>query len=271
MNAIDVALIAPGAMTERYCEDRSFQMALAGCLVDPKQTDYHKFYNQSWKPWNATWLLDNGAWEKESVDPETLLRIACKCSATEIMAPDVLYEPEATLEKTLAFLKVFKDYKPQSFEVRPRVAVVAHGSTMQKSLTFVESIHVLAPEVKTIAISRTTAYASGNPTARLELALAVKKRYPEYQIHLLGFNDAWPTEVQHCNSFPKLIRSVDTTMPFLYAYYGLAIDQVSIARKPKRPDDYFELTFGDFDLSLVKHNIAVLDTWAHTSMYTGKI
>jgi hypothetical protein len=271
MNAMDIAIIPPGALARQFCEGRTCQMALAGELEHGMiQTDYKEFYNQSWKIRSVHWLLDNGAWETESLDPEALLRIAHKYAATEIMAPDVLYDPSATLDKTLEFIKVLREYHPEwSSRVlpKPRIAAIAHGSSIRESMYFIAQIHQQAPEVKTIAISRTTTYRSGNPTARLELALEIKRQYQnEYQVHLLGFSDKWPTEIQHCNSFPGLVRSLDTIAPFSYAYNGFSMETVGTVDVP-RPNNYFSLTPTDFNPALVEHNIATLDKWARTAIH----
>jgi hypothetical protein len=267
---IDIALIPPGTLAARYCEGRRFQMALAGNLIDPAPTPYQEFYNQSSKSWSADWLLDNGAWESDTLGPETLLQVARKVAATEIMAPDVINDSLATFEKTVEFLKVVS--KLDRHIVAPRIAAIAHGATVNEAMRFVAAIADESPLVKTIAIGRAFSRKVGNPTARLELALAVKRHFGErFKIHLLGFSDEWPTELQHCNSFPGLIRSMDTVAPFTYAAAGLRIESAGQCTVP-RPDNYFDLTADDFcSHSLLQHNIAVLDDWGRQTMHEGRI
>jgi hypothetical protein len=262
MSSIDIALIAPGALTERYGEGRRFQMALAGNLADVSQVAYHEFYNQAWKPWGAEWLLDNGAWEGKLLGDDELIQIARRYRATEVMAPDVINDAAATLGKTLEFLDQWREQRDRHV-VMPRVAAVAHGSTTREAMAFVYEIEK-APEVKTIAIGRAYSRKVGNPTARYELAMEIKKRFGQrFQIHLLGFSDEWPTELQHCNGVPGLIRSCDTVAPFTYAYYGYPLEAAGVAKAP-RPDNYFDLTLNDINRSLLERNIAEIDKMAQS-------
>jgi len=271
---INIAIIPPGALAQQYCEDRPIQMALAGELIHPNgggppNAEYLNFYNQAWKSQKVNWLLDNGAWEGSRLETNDLLRVAARYGATELVAPDVLGDPAGTLELTKEFLEYLRDAPKLPFGKVPRIAVVAHGESLHESLTFLEELNHCdtGHHIRTVSISRTTCYRSGNPTARFELAFQIRKRYgSRYDIHLLGFSDQWPTEIQHCVSLPGLVRSCDTIAPFSYAFKGLSIEKVGRVNVP-RPDDYFELKHEDFDHDLVAHNISILDRWGRTSIY----
>jgi len=277
MIPIEVAIIPPGALAQRYCENRRIQMALAGELIhpnggEPPNGHYLDFYNQAWKSHHVEWLLDNGAWEGQRLNNNDLLRVAARYGATELVAPDVLGDPSATLALTQEFLGLLRDSPKLPFGQVPRIAVVAHGQSHNESLAFVSELNHCdtSHHVKTISISRTTCYRSGNPTARFELALEIKKRYGiRYDIHLLGFSDQWPTELQHCASVSGLVRSMDTIAPFSYAHRGVSIEEVGRVEVP-RPDNYFELTYADFDHDLLLHNINALDQWGRTPIQRWK-
>jgi hypothetical protein len=263
---IQIALIPPGSLAAIFTEGRLFQMALAGVLCDDVQPQlaYREFYGQASKQRSTHWLLDNGAWESATLGSQELLEVARRYRATEIMAPDVINDPHATWEKTTAFMKVHRD-STYPLERKPRVAAIAHGSTVGQALDFVGMASGLH-QIKTIAIGRAFSRKVGNPTARLELALQIKKRYgDQFQIHLLGFSDEWPTELQHCASHPGLIRSLDTIAPFSYAYYGYPIEAAGRVSVP-RPDNYFSLDLGDFPDNLINLNIKTLDRWARTPL-----
>jgi hypothetical protein len=271
MIPVEVAIIPPGALAQQYCEDRRIQMALAGELIhpnggEPPNAHYLDFYNQAWKSHHVEWLLDNGAWEGERLNDYDLIRVAARYGATELVAPDVLGDPSATLVLTQQFLETLRGPMPFGGKV-PRIAAVAHGQSLQESLEFVSELNHsdTSHHIKTISISRTTCYRSGNPTARFELALEIKKRYgTRYDIHLLGFSDQWPTELQHCASVSGLVRSMDTIAPFSYAHRGINIEEVGRVEVP-RPDNYFDLTAEDFDQPfLIERNIKTLDQWGLT-------
>jgi hypothetical protein len=271
---IEIALIPPGALAAQYCEGRLFQMALAGELVHNNGTagpnpDYVEFYNHAWKNLSAQWLLDNGAWEGDRLAPTDLIRVAARYGATELVAPDILYDAYGTLELTTEFLGILQDTAHPQFryDTKPRIAAVAHGRTLREAIAFVGELNTqdVARQVKTISISRTVCYKTCNPTARFELALEIKRRYGHrYDIHLLGLSDQWPTELQHCASVPGLIRSLDTIAPFSFAHAGYSIQGIGITKVP-RPDNYFQLTSEDFpNRNLLEQNIRMLDEWGRT-------
>lgn len=271
---IDVAIIPPGALASQYCEGRRFQMALAGELVHNNGTagpnpHYVEYYNQAWKSLSGYWLLDNGAWEGDRLNNADLLSVANRYGATELVAPDVIRDPSGTLDLTKQFLDFLIERTRITRSAKPwRLAAVAHGESITESMEFIAELNAYDSTklIKTISISRTTCYRSGNPTARFELALQIKQLYDSrYDIHLLGFSDHWPTELQHCASVSGLVRSMDTIAPFSFAYKGLSIAEVGKI-EVERPDDYFNLTYDDFDHELLAHNIRLLDQWGRTTI-----
>jgi hypothetical protein len=243
-------------------------MALAGVLNDSAEIDYSEFYNYAWKPLSVLWMLDNGAWEGERLETPDLLRVARRYGATEMVAPDILRDPYGTLELTTSFLMEIADLHNTQFELKPHIAAVAHGKSVAEALAFVTELDArdILLQVKTISISRTVCYRSCNPTARFELALEIKHRFPRFAIHLLGLSDDWPTELQHCASVPGLIRSLDTIAPFSFAYAGLPIEAVGISKVP-RPDNYFQLRATDINRDLLEHNIRTLDLWGRSPIH----
>jgi hypothetical protein len=54
---------------------------------------------------------------------------------------------------------------------------------------------------------------------------------------------------------------MDTSMPYVYAYHGLDINEAH--EDLKRPDNYFELEPEEFNTELLTHNITTLEGWAH--------
>lgn len=265
---IDIALIPPGPIAAEYTEGRPFQMALAGVLHKPSETDYAEFYNHAWKNRSVVWMLDNGAWEGEMLETPDLIQVAHRYGATEMIAPDILRDPYGTLELTTKFLDTMANLAHPQFSPKPNIAAVAHGKSVGEALNFVTELNIrdVERQVRTISISRTVCYKSGNPTARFELALEIKHRFKDrYAIHLLGLSDEWPTELQHCVSVPGLIRSLDTAAPFTFAYSGFPIEAIGLMKVP-RPDNYFQLTGGDISRVLIERNIKTLDLWGRSSI-----
>lgn len=270
---IDIALIPPGALAAEYTEGRVCQMALAGVLNNSAQVEYSEFYNQAWKNRSILWMLDNGAWEGELLSTPDLVHVAHRYGGTELVAPDVLGDPSATMDLTTEFLSSMRDLHQPHFDQKPQIAAVAHGRTIMEAVAFVTELNARdqSRQVKTISISRTVCYKTHNPTARFEVALEIKRRFGHrYDIHLLGLSDQWATELQHCASFPGLIRSLDTAAPFIFAYRGISIGALGFIEVP-RPDNYFQLQRSDFDHQLVATNIRVLDNMGRTNLFNGSL
>jgi hypothetical protein len=228
-------------------------MALAGELVKPYSV-YHEFHNFNG---GRLRVMDNGIWEAEAVSDSVLVGLGLDYGFNELIAPDVLNDPDKTFAKTYDFLH----YLPLVFE--PKIAVVVHGQTQRQAQEFIRNIHALNDaRVTTLMIGRAFSRHVGNRTARYTLAAWIKQEFGDrYQIHLLGYNDPWgPAELAACQG---IVRSMDTVAPFTAALAGVAIDSPACqAAAPPRPADYFDLPTTAFPKHLVEHNIEVLDEWA---------
>jgi hypothetical protein len=248
-------------------------MMLAGNLLDRTQESYAQFYNRHQ---TGKRLLDNGAWESETVQPHTLLELGTKYLATEIIAPDILNEPWVTLPKTELFLARYKQECERLYTGQgPRwvggfnIAAVAHGHTVKEAQAFVKHVSVLnilynPYKISTIAIGRAFSRTVGDAMARYELASWIKQEYGDiFEIHLLGYNDDWPGELTACDG---IVRSMDTAAPFTAALAHRALDSIGVPR----PHDYFQTEAKDYDYALVEHNIEVLDEWAGAEWRTNR-
>jgi hypothetical protein len=254
---VEIALIPPGSLVKRACHYRAYQMALAGELNGHPETEYAQFYSLYKRPVGKYWIMDNGAWEGMTVSLEELFGLTAAYGMSEVVAPDVLNDPEKTYIQTYHYLSKL------SHQTYPNVAVVAHGRTIEEAQEFIYRIDELCdPRVKTVMIGRAFSRTVGNPTARYLLADWVKVAFgSRYDIHLLGFNDAWgPDELIACRD---IVRSMDTAMPFIETLYGININdpQSQGAQRP-RPKDYFSLQPGAFNSTLLQQNIETLDIWA---------
>jgi hypothetical protein len=249
-------------------------MMLAGCLRDGQQADYRKYYSQS-RTVNLTpeiRLLDNGAWEAESVSGNSLVDLAERYHATEVIAPDVLDNPVITLEMVDLFLSLYQTKRLAFYQGRRavpppviRIAAVAHGKTVEEARAFVTNIAAMAvvrpdTRVSTIAIGRAFSRTVGDTMARYDLASWTKNEFgPAFDIHLLGYNDDWPGELAACQG---LVRSMDTAAPFTAALAGH--DLLGSQGVP-RPANFFQTTPYEYSTEtrqLIEHNIEFLDELA---------
>lgn len=252
-----IALIAPGAIAQRFCAGRPFQMALAGELAHGQETAYSQFYTvRNHRP-GQYWIMDNGAWEAERVPADMLFGLAVGYVMDEVVAPDIINDPDATYKATYDYLDML------STTMHPNVAVVAHGQTLAEAQEFIYRIDELKDiRVTTIMIGRAFSRQLGNPTARYTLANWIKNTFGQrYDIHLLGFNDDWGVEELVCCR--DITRSMDTAMPFIETLYGIDLNDPRHRRERRpRQGDFFFSPAERFDEQLLQHNIQVLDMWA---------
>jgi hypothetical protein len=254
-----IALIAPGSVVKRFCWTRPYQMGLAGELRKDYlgQRAYAQFYasdDTSGAP-NKYWIMDNGAWEGETLTPDQLLTLATFYGVTEIVAPDVINDAEKTYSATSEFLP---------YTIGLKVAVVAHGCCLREAQEFIYRIDELDnPRVSTIMIGRAFSRTVSDPTARYTLAAWIHAHFfGRYDIHLLGYNDDWgPDELIACRG---IVRSMDTAMPFIETLHGIDLNDPASHGRGARPRqaDFFDTPASAFDLRLLQHNIQVLDMWA---------
>jgi hypothetical protein len=267
---IKVCLIPPGSLAQQFCGARPYQMMLAGSLLDASQHDYGDFYaGLTDRPVvDELRLLDNGAWEAQSVDPGTLLKLAAEYGATEVIAPDTLSDHTRTLRQLKEFTGLYHQFMDRNaLGEQLRLAAVVHGSTMDSAKWFVHSVanlnmRCLTCQVKTIAIGRAFSRKVGVARARWELAVWIRDEFPEFQIHLLGYNDDWPEELMACRD---IVYSIDTTLPFTASLKNRDRTQVST-----RPSNYFSTTPEDYDLGYLQFTIEYLDEMAGESWKTNQ-
>jgi hypothetical protein len=261
MNNIEIALIAPGSMVTKYCSLRPCQMMLAGCLLDPGQTQYQDHYFNAAA--GSFTMLDNGAWESESVSPETLILLADKFHASEMIAPDVINDPVETLKRVEHFLDVWSVNHLRTRPLfNPSIAAVVHGRTLGEACNFVRQIAALnekrpAHRIGTLAIGRAFTRSTGDCYDRYRLASWIHECYGRrFHIHLLGYNDDWGRgELKSCQA---LVRSVDTAAPFSAALASRSMSDPGVPRQ----ETYFSTPSSSFDAALVRQNIDTLDSWA---------
>jgi len=153
-------------------------------------------------------MLDNGAYEGGAIDFDDLLMMAEGLHVDEIVIPDVIKDKDATLKNVHVLIKKV----PDEF----KIAVVPQGKTVAE---FLECFHKLSkmPNVDTICFPKWL-----GPLRPMVIHYLHKNERLSYRFnyHLMGLDN--PLELYTYEGLG--IRSVDTSMPFTYAYHYKVID-----------------------------------------------
>jgi hypothetical protein len=112
------------------------------------------------------------------------------------------------------------------------------------------------PFVSTLGIPKHLIRSVGIHT-RMDLARWVDENLPHrFGIHFLGSSPLWLEEIKYVND---IVRSMDTSMPFVQAYHGKKVDSGS---GHERPPNYFLKDKDSFEPDLVRYNVGTMLEWA---------
>jgi len=215
-----------------------------------RNMDYIRMYDFARKRGDYI-ILDNGCAEGSLVSPKDLMLFAQVIRPHEIVAPDILDDAQGTWDLTSKF---FSD-GPE--DVRDyNIMAVLQGKSVQERMSLLEAFASI-PEITAIGIPKIIVRQPGS-TIRLTTAMAIEAAYPNrFQIHLLGLNKAFPTEIRDV-AFPHWIRSMDSAQP----YKVTEADHMLSARPyAARRSDYFEQV-KTVDMELLKANVGLARKWA---------
>ena len=203
-------------------------------------------------------IIDNGAAEKSLVNTEYLLNLIKTIRPTEIIAPDILFDCDKTLEELGAFQEKWND-----LEYKPDVMGVPQGDNPESYLAcYLEMLH--NSFVKTIGLSKISI-----PKSFAEItgsySVSVNRRYLikllneldliKKPLHLLGMRN--PNEYKAYKH--DLIRSSDSCYTILSAINNKTLKDIQDDIN-ETPENYFHLILTNKQLELAKLNINTLNT-----------
>jgi hypothetical protein len=211
-------------------------------------------------------ILDNGAYEGDPVTNKYLFNAALNIDANEIVLPDVMRDPEGTVEKARAALTAYDQWRLDLLTV-PRVHVRDHRfmAVLQSSGSMGEvhdMFNVLAdiPQITTIGIPRH--FVDFDKYFRWQVLSNVNltEYRSRFAFHLLGQNPKFPDEAfVIAGDFPW-VRSVDSSMPYNYTLAGAKLDPWTRCERPAR---YFDKDWmQQVDLNLLTENVNTYMRWA---------
>jgi hypothetical protein len=247
-----LALIPPIDMLDDTCLTH-VQMMLPHLLKFPF---YANAYRRLAQDSTQFVIMDNGAAESETFNMEALLFNAMSFNVDEIVCPDALGNALNTFDLTGRFIDLAIKEKWTK-----GLGVVAQGSTVHEAYdTAVEMIEAFKAVVTAVHIPRLL-IKPGRLSARLFLAKRLHDEYPNISIHLLGASPLWCSEIKRA---PVYIRSMDTSMPYVYGRARYYVDRQYGTPPPTRGNDesFFTSKWNSPQYSACQYNVETMLKWS---------
>jgi hypothetical protein len=210
-------------------------------------------------------ILDNGAAEGTTAGLNELSVLIQKCidlgsAPHELVLPDELGNCDATRGMVLAA----KDLGPLQdlrIDYGIKFMAVAQGQSLAEIMSCINLFTELS-YVDVIGLPRIMNQTFGQHSRlRMAESLAKTDSYPK-PIHCLGSFYYYPTEARDLKWLPN-IRSMDTSLPWVYGIKGRYIDRV-IRGDIDRPSNYFQYELNTNQRSVSERNVWSLIRWAQT-------
>lgn len=227
-----------------------------------KDSTYRQhFLNLRDKNQNHFITLDNGAAEHSLVDEKTLIEIVKEMQPNEVIAPDVLFDKDETLENLHSFVDKFLNFELHS---KTRIVGCPQGKTKQEWIECYTQM-LKHDRVKCIGLSKIAVPKCWNDaTGDTDIALSRNQCVEELRnlnilykpLHLLGMGEHTEFDFYKVNKIP-CIRSSDSCYTVLAALNGIVFKTGDTTRIPTT-NDYFNAKLTDEQIELAKQNINFL-------------
>lgn len=250
----ELALIPPLVLQEHYTRRHGFHLFLPQLM---HYEVYKRYVKDAIGPRSYT-ILDNGAFEGEvDITSMALMKMAIELGVDEVVVPDTLGDMAATIAKADEFNDFLKHNATSEHYGKNYMGVV-QGKTIEECWQCIEHFVDLG-YVTTIGLPKHLV-----KTVQLDTRIVLAKEILEelgdgFDIHFLGSSPLWLSEISHVH---KTVRSMDTSMPFVQAYYE---KEINGNEGKERPDNYFKAGLHNFRHDLVKHNVEIMTKWANGS------
>ncbi len=247
-----LALIPPVA----YLTDSrqtGLQLMLPHMMLE--DTVYRRYYSEMCADPNQYVIMDNGAAEDEVPSNEELVEMALKYLPDELALPDILGDAEKTMEQANAFLLA---YKGEMLRAGIKLGFVAQGKTIRETISVIwDAWEEFGRDLSVIYIPRRLVRDDGLD-ARLRV---MKADLPaEYEYHFFGASPLWSEEMRLAKVADLGIRSIDTSLPYNFAFEYSLLDCDSFL-VISRPENYFDLVMDDQQRGIALQNINTVLGW----------
>lgn len=231
--SVKVCVISPTSHLDKYSSLGDFHMSLTHLILENGgENSYSEYYRQQTEQGNYV-ILDCSAYEMEQqgkgLDPDPVLDAAEITNPSEIIATDFLFNGQATIESTKAFIKRMDQ---RGLLGKFRIMGVVQGKTKDEWWNCFESL-LQIKEVNVIGLSKLSVpicwlgekSSSGCVTrSRIEcvkdlLNFGIHTYIADKAFHALGGDNWWAYEIGQQNKL-RLLRSSDSSSPVWYGSFG---------------------------------------------------
>lgn len=219
-------------------------------------------------------IMDNGAAEgTNEMDDVGLMIIGEHYKPQELVLPDVMGDTRGTLIASTSFLNKFREaYSPECRETMYNIGFVAQAKTIEGSYECAARMlsSTLGDFIDVIYIPRLLLAETKDVFARVKVArklrdALIRNGTPEIDIHFLGASPLWASEVLYAATQVPFVRSIDTSLPYVYASYGLDLkDHGEYSPPPIRGANmnYFTDVSTEPYIELAKKNVETYLRWS---------
>jgi hypothetical protein len=178
-------------------------------------------------------IVDNGAFEKETVSAEQIIEVAHKVfvpgkGTVEVVAPEIMGNPRASMDLLDRFITMLDQCYISYF----RLMVVVQGKTTDEAIEFFRNAKLYIKYAKVPITWGVPKYLDENRPSIVRMILEETTD----PIHLLGLAGASDRRIVHS----RQIRSLDTSYASTIALTDLSpIPLDGGLRSPKRPPNFF--------------------------------
>lgn len=244
-----IALIAPYSLLESTAHS-DYHLLLPQCLENKGYEDYALLMCRRA---GTHVILDNGADDDGLVHAAELQKLGSQIGVDEVVIPDILDNPGATLKQVVEWDKL-----SWSYEMVKGIAVV-QGTDPTQLQNLIDA-YAVVDSIETIAFPRRWGLTM-SPATRLEMADWTLNKYGNrFKIHFLGAQAGFPEEVLEAARMPN-VRGLDTSLPFSCGYHMV---DIAHSKGVSRPEGYFEIPREEFHPTITNENIMALELWAQT-------
>lgn len=202
-------------------------------------------------------ILDNGAAEGTAYSWNALAVFTEQWDVDEVVLPDKLGDAEFSIANAIDAGKLAAPLINRDIQLM----AVAQGRTMAEIMKCIYAYSMME-HISVIGLPRILNQ-SFQATSRLRLAEAMAKDpdLHHLEVHCLGAYYPFPKEVQELAQLPN-VRSMDTSMPWVYGMAGLSLSNPGKADSLKRVDNYFEAELTHGQRRKCEQNVDTILSWA---------
>jgi hypothetical protein len=237
------------------------------------ENHYTRFYQQ-----HKLIIVDNMIYEKEkAVDIDVLIEKAKLVNATEIIAPDVLYDGEATVNTTTRFIDCLSKQELSRFDIQ----AVIQGKNLADVLNCTLRLYKI-PEITTLGFSCLAIPHVMCSITNTDDVMTNRVMFINWlaasgvlngiafedlkQYHLLGLGN----NVAELTYMKRMFRSCDSSLPFVMAQYGVPLVEGLGDYSIKERHHNMENSLNESQLQLAKQNIELCIKLAEVNYEVGK-